>query len=226
MAPNYFIMKIYFIINLMIFIWYHKHWYFFIYNWSKLRYKTWHCVRIECFSGRKEYVRDIALLMQRYYCPQQLKQKGWAIEDTGDGETILSIRSRRKRTRCVVALLPISWSSAIKHAKESQCTKLQIFNGAVRPIVSAADKLAKADLLWEKNIMPRLISQADKTLYLQRVREQAQYSFTSCSNHTWTWSQLDPKCDLNAQYSFTGWQNTVSPLDLNAYVNESSSSGT
>jgi hypothetical protein len=34
--------------------------------------------------------------------------------------------------------------------------------GAVRLMVSAADKPAEADLLWEKNIVPWLISQADK----------------------------------------------------------------
>ena len=32
----------------------------------------------------------------------------------------------------------------------------------VRLMVSAADKLAKADLLWEKNIITWLISQTDK----------------------------------------------------------------
>jgi hypothetical protein len=33
---GYFIMKICFVINLMVFIWYHKCRYFFIYNWSNL----------------------------------------------------------------------------------------------------------------------------------------------------------------------------------------------
>jgi hypothetical protein len=31
-------MKIHFVIKLLVFIWYHKHGYFFIYNWSNLRY--------------------------------------------------------------------------------------------------------------------------------------------------------------------------------------------
>jgi hypothetical protein len=34
MASNQFIVKTHFIVNLMIFIWYHKYCYFFIYNWS------------------------------------------------------------------------------------------------------------------------------------------------------------------------------------------------
>ena len=41
-------------------------------------------------------------------------------------------------------------------------------------MVSAADKPAEADLLWEKNIVPWLISQADKFKWLHQEKSAPQ----------------------------------------------------